>query len=97
MNNSDPIEQQLRKELELKFNEVLHRMYNLEILPHIQGLINERIPKEYVAQIFVMPDELVEAIDTYAARRAGLGDSAPSPTPTALSNHVDNFNPKKEN
>ncbi len=32
------------KEWKLKFNEVLNRMYNLEILPELQSRINERIP-----------------------------------------------------
>jgi len=38
------IEEKL-KEYKVKFNEVLHRMYNLEIIPEIQSRINERIPE----------------------------------------------------
>lgn len=34
-----------KEEFKLKFNEVLQRMYNLEIIPDIQSRINERIPK----------------------------------------------------
>jgi Tfp pilus assembly pilus retraction ATPase PilT len=36
---------QILKEFRFKFNEVVNRMYHLEILPDIQSRIDERIPQ----------------------------------------------------
>jgi hypothetical protein len=71
MSKSDPTpphEAEL-EELQLKFNEVLHHMYNLEILPHIQGLIHERIPKEHGFTVYIMPDDLIAAINAYCYKQ----------------------------
>lgn len=37
--------EKIREEWDIKFNEVLNRMYHLEIVPEIQSKINERIPE----------------------------------------------------
>ena len=46
-----------------KFNEVLHRMYNLEILPDIQSRINVRIPERGGFTLYES-DELEDFIST---------------------------------
>lgn len=49
---SKSLEESIRKDFKLKFNEVLNRMYNLEIVPNIQATINERIPKKSGFMLF---------------------------------------------
>lgn len=39
-----------------KFNEVLHRMVNLEIIPDIQSRINERIPERGGFELYMSQD-----------------------------------------
>jgi hypothetical protein len=49
--------EKILEEYKLKFNEVLNRMYSLEIIPDIQSLINERIPMLGGFKLFIN-DEL---------------------------------------
>lgn len=55
------------KEFREKFNEVLHRMYNLEIVPEIQSRINERIPERGGFMLF--QNEELESFLLFALKK----------------------------
>jgi hypothetical protein len=54
------------KKYQLKFNEILHRMYNLEILPNIQSRIQERIPKIRGFSLY-QSEELEDFLHSFAS------------------------------
>lgn len=57
MKTTEDIKKEIMEQYKIKFNEVLNRMYNLEIVPDIQMTINERIPQSGGFRLF-QSDEL---------------------------------------
>lgn len=53
------LKERIMEEYRVKFNEVLGRMYNLEIIPDIQSRINKRIPEAGGFMVF-SNDELAD-------------------------------------